>query len=352
MPSFEFIAPQRIVFGQGRIKEIGRETGVYGKRALLVTGRRAARETGILKEATDALTDSCIETTLFDQVVPEPAIEVVDEGISLSSEKGCDLVIGLGGGSALDVAKAIAFLCNLPFMAVPTTAGTGSEATYNSVITYPAEKIKKSIRDPRMMAKVAIVDPGLVVSCPKEVTIFSGLDALVHLVEGFVSKAANPLTDSLAISGIELIHQALKRTVGHPEDIEARTKMSLAALMGGMVLANAGLGAVHGLASSIGGRSRHPHGLICAVLLPWIMEYNLEAAHHRFGQIAAALNSEDAIGGIRDLLSDLAIADHLGPLGIDEEMIPAIIRDASGSIRFNPRETDMRSLSKLLRKAL
>ncbi len=355
MASFEFVSPAKIIFGCGKVEEIGNEVRGYGRRVLLVTGRRAIKETGILKRVVESLSRAKVEVTHFDSVPPEPTIDVVNKGVTFCSQEGCDLTIGLGGGSVLDVAKAVAYLVKkpgIPFIAIPTTAGTGSEASFNSVITYPTEKKKKSIRDHQMMAKLVIIDPELILRCPKDVTIFSGLDALVHLIEGFVSRGANPLTDSLALSGIRLIHQAIRKVVREPCDIEDREKMSLAALMGGIVLANAGLGAVHGLAGSIGGKIDAPHGLICAVLLPWIVEYNLTTASSRFGQIAEALDSVSALDGIRTLLTDLEIPPYLGPLGVKEEDLPLIVCDASSSIKFNPRETDLESLVELLKRAI
>lgn len=378
---FEFIAPEKIIFGEGTITFLGKEAKRFGKRVCLVTGRASMAKSGVLDYVSKSLEELELEVVLFDKVIPEPTIKMVDDGLSLVKTTECELVIGLGGGSALDVAKAVAGLANdggscieyqegrkiekrgLPFLAIPTTAGTGAEATYNAVITNEEKKVKQSIRDYSLMAKVVIVDPLLTSTLSPDITTISGMDTLVHLIEGYVSKGANMLTDSLAITGIKLISSSFKKAVEDGQDKKARTDMSLASLLGGMVLANAGLGAIHGLAASLGPLYNLSHGLVCAVLLPYVMEYNLEASIPKFAQIAYALDKQttnlsmegaafESVVLVEELISSLKLPFNLSSLGVQERDLPIIVQQASSSLKYNPKEASFKDLINILKNAM
>ncbi len=378
---FEFITPAKIIFGEGNITSVAIEANRFGKRVCLITGKTAMVKSGVLSNVTNSLENMGLEVILFDKVVPEPTTKMVNEGLSLVRTTGCELVIGLGGGSVLDVAKAVAGLANdgktcleylegrkiekegLPFIAIPTTSGTGTEATYNAVITNEEKKVKQSIRDHSLMAKVAIVDPTLTLTLSPNTTTISGMDTLVHLIEGYVSRGANPLTDSLAIEGIKLVSSNLKKVIVDSQDKEARTNMSLASLLGGMVLSNAGLGVVHGFAASLGPLYNLPHGLVCAVLLPYVMEYNLETAIPKFAQIAYSLDKEtinlsiesaafESVVLIEELISSIKLPFNLASLGVQERDLPIIVQGVSSSLKYNPREANFKDLINILKNAM
>jgi alcohol dehydrogenase class IV len=308
----------------------------------------------------------------------EPDVAAVDAGARRARERGCDVVVGIGGGSAIDTAKAVAGLATnpgsaldylevvgrgqalaapaLPLVAVPTTAGTGAEVTRNTVILAPAQRFKASIRSPFLYPRVALIDPELARSLPPEVTASTGLDALTQLVESYVSVRANPLTDALARDGIRRAAGALRRVVADGQDVSARTEMALASLFSGMALANAGLGAVHGFASPLGGRYPIPHGVACAALLPHVMRVNVRALRERepagpglvrYRDVARVLVDGDAgsadaeidagIAWIADLSRELRIP-ALGAYGVRPEDVPDLVAAAAAasSTRGNP----------------
>jgi alcohol dehydrogenase class IV len=317
----EFATATRIVFGAGAVQQLAELTRGFGRHALVVTGRSPERGAvaARLLQADGVATTTCA-------VGHEPDLALVRAGVEVARQAGCDFLVGVGGGSALDTAKAIAALLTndgdvleylevvgrgrplangpVPCVAVPTTAGTGSEVTRNAVIGVPEQRVKVSLRSPLMLPRLAIVDPELTLGLPAPVTISTGLDALTQLIEPYVSCRATPITDVLCLRGIQLAPRVLLRAVETPSDLTAREQMCLASLWGGMALANAGLGAVHGIAGPIGGMFDAPHGAVCAALLPHVMRVNVQAlaarapghpALERYDQIAALLTgSPDA----------------------------------------------------------
>ncbi len=308
---FEFATAARIVFGWGAAAQLPGLARGFGERALVVTGqgRRFA---------------DTLESPVF-PVAGEPTVQVVREGASAARDGRCDVVIGIGGGSAIDAAKAIAALATnsgdpldylevvgkgrplenapLPFIAVPTTAGTGSEVTRNAVLGSPEHGVKASLRSPLMLAKIALIDPELSVDLPPEITSSTGLDALTQLIEPYVSVRANPMTDMFCLEGIRRVARALPAAYGEGRNRAARESMSFASLLGGLALANAGLGVVHGFAAPIGGAFDAPHGAVCAALLPHGMAANIRAlrrrdpageALSRYSRIAAILTGDES----------------------------------------------------------
>ncbi|MFC1717298.1 iron-containing alcohol dehydrogenase family protein [Candidatus Poribacteria bacterium] len=381
---FEMRFPTKIVFGQNCVDQIGAEACEYGDRALLVTGRSAMRKAGVVDKITDLLKASEFkEVHVYDQVEHDPSTETVDRGAELAREGGDDVVIGIGGGSALDAAKAIACMVKnevsvaeyqlgreieqpgLPFIAIPTTAGTGAEITKNAVLTNKEKEIKQSVRSPLMIAKVAIVDPLLTVTMPPDVTAATGMDALTQAIESYVTLASNPISDTLALRAISLISQNLARAFTDGGDIDAREGMALGSLMSALAFANSSLGAVHGLAHPMGGLFDVPHGVSCALLLPYIMEYNLPVRITKYAQIAEAMgqnisearSEEDAarmaVMAARELISLLQLPQHLRDVGIFQYDIITIAGAARGSsLNNNPRSTTPASLQEILSAAL
>ncbi len=267
---FDFASPTRIVFGPGTLGQAAELVRPHGRHALVVTGRRPDRAAGLVQ----TLSDAGLRTEVL-SVDGEPTLADVKRGAAAARQRGCDCVIGFGGGSALDAAKAIAALTTnpgdlldylevigkgqpleqapLPFIAIPTTAGTGSEVTRNAVLGSPEHRVKVSLRSPRMLAKVAIVDPELTLGLPAELTASTGMDALTQCIEAYVSCKANPLTDVFCGDGIRRAARSLRTVFRDGHDLAARADMALASLFSGIALANAGLGAVHGFAGPMGG---------------------------------------------------------------------------------------------------
>lgn len=381
---FELRFPTKIIFGRNSVDRVGAEASEYGDKALLVTGRWAMHKAKVIDRMMDLLKVSEFKGIyLYDKVEHDPSIETVDQGTELARKCQADLVIGIGGGSALDAAKAIACMVKnegsvveyqsgrqiehpgIPFIAIPTTAGTGAEITRNAVLTNREKKVKESIRSTYMIAKVAIVDAVLTATMPPAVTAATGMDALTQAIEAYVTLASNPVADALALRSIALISQSLTRAYDNGDDMEARENMALGSLMGAMAFANSSLGAVHGLAHPIGAMFDVSHGVICALLLPHVMEYNLPERTTKYAQIAEAMGqdikdteSEDsaarmAIEAVRDLLSRLRMPQRLRDVGIGGDSIAIIAESARGSsLNNNPRSATSASLKELLLAAL
>lgn len=382
---FEFATATRIVFGAGALAEVGPAAATMGRRALVVTGRSATRAAPLL----GLLARHGVEAATF-SVVGEPTLETVRRGLDWAQKGECDLVIGFGGGSALDAAKAIAVLLSnegdildylevigrgrtlerpgVPCIAIPTTAGTGSEVTRNAVLLSPEHKVKVSLRSPLLLPRLAVVDPELTYTMPPAVTAATGLDALTQLIEPFLSLRANPLTDALCREGIVRAGRSLRRAWASGEDAQAREDMSLAALLSGMALANAGLGAVHGFAAAVGGITSAPHGAVCARLLPIVMEANLRALHKRAPEspalprcreVAGLLtgnpqaSAEDGVAWVRDVVAELGIPP-LSAYGIGTGDLPEVVRKAAAasSMRGNPISLTEEEMQEILREAL
>jgi alcohol dehydrogenase class IV len=382
---FEFATSGRIVFGTGALAEITRSAPELGSRAMVVTGRDVARARRLL----DLLADSGVAPVLF-AVAGEPTIADAQRGSAAARAAGCDCVIGFGGGSALDAAKAIAALLTndgdifeylevigrgrllprpgAPCIAIPTTAGTGSEVTRNAVLVSPAHRVKVSLRSPHLLPRLALVDPELTHRLPPALTATTGLDALTQLIEPYVSGRANPVTDALCIEGIRRVARSLRNAVARGDDAPAREDMALASLFGGLALANAGLGAVHGFAGPIGGMFPAPHGAVCAALLPHVAAANIAAMRRResdakalgrYGEIAGLLTNghatgpEDVIPALRELVQAIAIPS-LEIYGITRADIPAIAGAAaqSSSMKANPVNLTTAELVATLEAAL
>ncbi len=382
---FEFSTANRIIFGNGRIQEVPSEAAHMGRRALLITGSSLERSDNLI----DSLNAHGIHTVTF-QVKQEPTTEIVVEGATLSRIEQCDLVIALGGGSVIDAGKAIAALSTnpgdlfdyleviglaqgiaappAPYIAVPTTAGTGTEVTKNAVLISERHRVKVSMRSPLMLPRLVVVDPELTISMPPSITASTGLDALTQLIEAYVSIKATPLTDGICREGLKRASRSLLSAFEDGSNLSAREDMALASLFSGLALANAGLGAVHGFAAPLGGMFKAPHGIICARLLSIVMETNVCAlkdrdpgseALLRYDEIARIITgmgdatASDGVSWIQDLCRKLHVPG-LSSLGILREDIPDIVAAAqkASSMKGNPIELTHKELEVILIKAL
>jgi len=380
--TFEFATAGRIIAGAGRAAELPDILAGLGSRVLVCTGANPSRHAELLA----GLGMPAAVVT----VAAEPTIELARDAVAAAREHGADVVASIGGGSVIDTGKAVAMLLGnggdpldylevvgagrkitrpaVPCVAVPTTAGTGAEVTANAVLAAPAHQVKASLRSALMIPRVALVDPQLTVSCPRPVTAASGLDALTQCLEPFVCVQANPLTDGLAREGLRRAAAGLRAAYADGTDIEARTDMASCSLLGGIALANAKLGAVHGLAGVIGGTADVPHGMACAALLAPVMEANVQAlrsrqpghpALDRYTQVAQLLTGkltasiEDGIGWIRETLTLLAVpglaAFGIGPQHADDIAAKAL---RSSSMQGNPVALSAERLRSILLEAL
>jgi len=326
--NFEFATATRIVFGAGKVAEAGSLAVALGRKALLVTGSSPGRTERLQR----LLADAGLRFTCF-PVLGEPTVKLALEGAEAARRAEAEVVVAGGGGSVLDAGKAIAGLATnpgdpleflevigrgqplsaepLPVIAIPTTAGTGAEVTRNAVLGSPAHGVKVSLRSPRLLPRVALVDPALTLDLPPDLTATTGLDAFTQLLEPFVSVRANPLTDALCRDGLIRVARALPRVFRDGRDLAARMDMALGSLLGGLALANAGLGAVHGFAGPLGGRYGAPHGALCAALLASVTEVNLAALAERAADSPALARYQEAT---RLLTGDpTAPAAALGP---------------------------------------
>ena len=297
---FAFATATEIVFGPGARTTVGERARQMGSRALVVTGRSDAPSADVI-----ASLHATGLPLLRWSVEGEPTVAAARAAVEAARQHGADVVVACGGGSAIDLGKAVAALLanpgdpldylevvgrglalterSVPFIAVPTTAGTGAEVTRNAVLSVPEERQKVSLRSPLMLPALAIVDPELTLALPPALTASTGMDALTQLIEPYVSVKANPLTDAICLEGLPRVARALRRACADGHDLDARTDMALASLFGGLALANAALGAVHGFAAPIGGRFPAPHGAVCAALLPPVMKANVRALQARGG---------------------------------------------------------------------
>ncbi len=386
---FEFATAARIVFGPGTLDQAGDIAAGFGSRVLLVTGISPGRAAPVVERLDAAGLRHEVVT-----VDGEPTVDVVRDGVARAVAAGSDVVVGFGGGSAIDAAKAIAAMLgnggdlfdhlevvgagrplerpSVPWIAIPTTAGTGSEVTRNAVLASPGHGVKVSLRSPSMLARVALVDPTLTHSLPPAVTASSGLDALAQLVEPFTSSRANPFTDAFCREGMPRVARSLEAAfhsalAGTPAP-DAREDMSMAALLGGLALANAGLGAVHGFAAPIGGRFDAPHGAVCGRLLPSVVAVNVAALRERapgssalarYDEVAQIVTSgpgataDDLVSWLARLVETLGVP-RLSAYGLGAGDVPDLVAAASiaSSMRANPIRLTPEELARALESAV
>jgi alcohol dehydrogenase class IV len=378
--NFEFATATRILFGAGTVRQVAGAARSMGNRALLVTGASPERALVHVADLTPAVYS----------VPGEPSVDMVRRGVELARHQGADVVVSIGGGSAIDAGKAIAALLanggdvldylevigngqplnrpSMPFIAVTTTAGTGSEVTRNAVLASPEHRVKASLRSPHMLPRLAVVDPDLMLDLPPAITASTGLDALTQLIEPYVSPRANVMVDAFCVEGTRRVAGALTRVWRDGHDREARADMAMASLLGGLALANAALGVVHGFAAPIGGMFPAPHGAVCAALLSHAMEVNIRALRARQAGISAATRyetvariltghpdatAEDGARWVAELCRTLEIR-RLRAYGVAPEHVSALVEKASrsSSVKGNPIALTSQELGEILTRAL
>jgi alcohol dehydrogenase class IV len=382
---FDFATANRILFGEGILEHAGTLTAQHGRRVLLVTGSSEERAERLI----ELLRSEGLAVTSFSTPI-EPTVALIKEGVAAAKSSEADLIVGFGGGSAIDAGKAIAALVTngdepleflevigqgkplvsdpLPYIAIPTTAGTGSEVTRNAVLTSREHKVKVSLRSARMIPDVALIDPGLTYTLPPDVTAYTGMDALTQVIEPYLSRKRNPFTDVFAREGMLRGAGSLARAYQDGTDRKARLEMAYTSLMGGLSLANAGLGAAHGFAGPFGGMFDAPHGAICAALIPHVMYVNLmrirgnkeyTGLQQRFDDVAGYLTgaphatAEDGVRWLSSLAETLAIPT-LSAYGFSREDFKELIEKAavSSSMKGNPVQLSKSDMTLILERSM
>lgn len=364
---FEFYTASRVIFDRGAVQRLPGLCADLGRHFLIVTGGSSLRASGVLDGLADGFRQRGVAYTLCEGVTGEPTVPVVDAAVKAGREACVDAVLGIGGGSVLDTAKAAAGVITnggsvrdylegvgtgakivadpLPFVAVPTTSGTGTEVTKNAVVMSLEERFKKSIRDEKLIAAIALVDPGLTVCVPRSVTASSGIDAVCQLIESLVARQASPLCDAMALYHTPRAAEALKRAYDDGGDMEARETMALASLVSGMCFANAGLGAAHGIGAGLGAVLGVRHGVACGMLLPHVMRYNIRHGVTKYARlglskktfaddVSASLAAADEIEA---LCGYLGLPSRLSGLGVTQDMLDTLAHASMGSsMKKNP----------------
>jgi len=389
--SYEFVSPQCIVFGWGRRREVGGLAKTLGRRAFIVCGAQALVDGGIVEEISGSLRQEGITPALTETISHEPEVDDVDRLAASLRGQGAgrgDFVVAIGGGAAIDLGKAVGVMTTnnesptvkdylesvgrglkivndpLPLLAMPTTAGAGAEATRNAVISCYDPPFKKSLRDTRLLPKVALVDPELSVSVPPATTAASGMDAIAQLIESYISRKAEPIPQALALQGLKLAISSIAEAVRDGQSRMARERMAHAALLSGMCLANSGLGMAHGVAAALGVNHRVPHGVACALMLPVALRVNRRVRQGELAQLARSLfgqgpssSPEGAvemfIRVIEKLCEGVGVPKRLSQLGVTREHIPALVAGSRGSsMSGNPRDLSDEELTQILEDIL
>jgi alcohol dehydrogenase class IV len=381
----EFWAPRTIVTGAGCANEVGKQAkSLGGSRALLVTDK-GIRAIGLVDQVLRSMETSGLSVEAFDDVPREPEMSFVESGLEVFKKSQCDVVVALGGGSPMDVAKAVAVLATsggsmrdyegqgkvlkakAPLIAMPTTGGTGSEVTKFTIVTDVERKRKMLIGDPKLIPEVAICDPTFSLTVPPSLTMGTGMDALTHAIEAFVSVRAQPITDLLCLAAIKLISRSIHRAWKSGDDLEARSNMMMGSTLAGLAFSNSSVALVHGMSRPIGAHFHLPHGLSNAVLLPTVVEYSSEGNPEKYGEIAAAMGerteglssteaARSAVTAIRRLSLELEVPTLSGVgIGRSElmKLAPKMAEDAlaSGSPNNNPRRASKEDIVALYEKA-
>jgi len=376
--NIQYFMPVNIQFGTNKIEEAGALVARLGKKVLLVTGKSAMKKSGFTDRLISSLQDSSVKVTVFDEIFPNPTDDLADKGAGLARKNECDVIVGFGGGSAMDTAKGIAVVAALggslwdyigenkvtgdtiPIVAIPTTAGTGSEATPYAVFTNPEIHRKDAVVSQYVFPRMSIIDPAVMKTMPPSVTADTGFDALGHAIEAYMSILANPFADACSYESVRLIGEALVKAVRDGNNIEARGKMAIASSLAGMAIAQVGVVAGHGFAMAIGGLMNTSHGRTVGILLPHVMTYNLNTIPDKIARLAPAFDltevgdsqkdAENVISHIKEMMQDIDYPTNLGALGIRREDLQKILDDSMNQedIDFNPRKIDRNSAEKFI----
>jgi alcohol dehydrogenase class IV len=373
----EFRLPGVIHFGWGAVERVGEEAARLGRRALLVTGRSAMNRTGWTSRVQSMLSAAGVEVVLFDQVESDPSVTTVDRAAGAARGEDCDLVVGLGGGSPMDAARATAAMAamegsiveyvrgrpidrpGLPLINIASTAGTASEVTPVAVILDEERKLKVGVKSPYWFARAAITDPELTLTMSPDLTAATGLDSLTHAIESYLSTGATPPSEALSLRAVELIGGSLREAFANGADRPARERMALGSMTAGMAFANSGLGLVHGLVHPLGARFGLAHGLACGRLLPHVMRYNRPAAEDKLAAVDRALTEKErgtpdgAIAAVESLLSDVKVPSGIGDLDIPQDEMADLAKDGllAGAVRTNPRSVGEEDARRVLEEA-
>ncbi|MEW6624825.1 MAG: iron-containing alcohol dehydrogenase [Bacillota bacterium] len=374
---FSFVTSRNseIIFGSGAIKNVSNILQRYNASRILIVTDKGVRSAGLVDKVTNLLKDS-MQTIVFDKIEEDPKLPTVTEGVELARDSKTQAIIAIGGGSVLDAGKCLASVSTnegepedywfknkqfinpkLTYIAIPTTSGTGSEVTKFSVITHHETKLKWGIGNPLLIPEVAILDPDMTVTLPPHITAATGIDALTHALESFVNSGANVFTDMLAVKAMKLIGESLRPAVAKGDNIEARSKMLLGSMLGGMSFGNGYLGLVHALAHPLGGHYGVPHGVANAVLLPKIMKFNYIGNMQKYAKVAEILGeniqgltlreaAEKSVLAVEKLIEDINIPLNLKEYNIDKEAIPALVEEAikNRNVGINPRKATFKEL--------
>lgn len=383
MPEFfEFALNARILYKAGMAREIDSEIARLGGTKVLIVADQGVVKAGLLKPILEGLEHAVEVVGVYDEVPANSSVAVVERGAALAAEKGADMLVAVGGGSPIDTAKCMRILMKhggalldyqgynileehlIPMVAIPTTAGTGSEVTNWAVILDEEQDLKVAFSSPFLVPEVAILDPEMTLTLPPRLTAATGLDALTHAIESYVSSDSNPLSDALALYAIESIHQNLRTAVNQGDDLEARGAMLIASCMGGVAFNNGFVGAAHALAHSIGGKYHVHHGTANAIFLPYVMDFNREVRPDHFVRIAAAMGvdvrgmSQDAaidagIAAVRSLMEDCGLPMRLRDVDVPDDNLAEIAEMslADAAIFTNPRPADDEDLMAILKAA-
>ncbi len=370
---FSFSAPTDLRFGSGALDLLGSEASAHGWQKAYVISDSGLRQAGLIDRLEAVLKGNEIEYLIYEGVQPNPSVKVVEKALAPLAGFKPDLLIGFGGGSALDAAKIINVLYShggqlwdyegqdailspcKPLIAIPTTAGTGSEVTQFAMISDPSRRRKVAFASRHLMPTLALVDPMLTLTLPPSMTAATGMDALTHAIEACTTIAAQPISDLLALRAIDLIKDNLPRAYSNGQDQEARGKMALASTLAGIAFNNAYVALAHSIAHSLGGLYELPHGICCALALPVAMEYNLPARREQYARIARALGATSPEAGVvrvRELARQIKIPEGLRALGLKAPDVETIARAAmeDGSTLFNPRELGTETMSELIQQ--
>lgn len=380
-----FILNETSYFGSGARKVLPEVIQRLGKKKALVVTDKGLIQFGVAKMVTDVLDEAAVAYDVFSEVKPNPTVKNVQDGVAAFKASGADLLVAIGGGSAMDTAKGIGIVVanpefadvvslegcaptknkSVPMVALPTTAGTAAETTINYVIIDEEKKKKMVCVDPNDIPAVAVIDAELMYSLPRSLTAATGMDALTHAIEGYITKGAWEMSDMFEIEAIRMISRYLPVAVDEPQNPEGRNGMAVAQYIAGMAFSNVGLGLVHGMAHPMGSLFDVPHGVANALLLPTLMEYNMPECIDKYSRIAEAMGvdikgmtpqeaSQAAVDAVRALAIRVGIPQHLSDLGIKESDIPALAEQAIADVCTpgNPRECSLEDIKALYRQVL
>ena len=380
MKDFSFRIPQNIEFGEGSLKKLPKILEEAGSDHVFLVSDHGLESIGVVKKIQDIIENSGIKCTSYLEVVPNPTVEIVNEAAALYKECGATSLVALGGGSPMDVAKAVGVLVNyggkitdyeglykvpgpiVPMIAIPTTAGTGSEVTASSVITDESRNYKLSVISYEIIPKYAVLDPELIMTAPASIAASCGIDALIHAMEAYVSTMATPFSDAMAEKAMELIGGNIRRFVANRKDEEAACAMMAGCNFAGIAFAWAKLGNVHAMSHPVSAYFHVPHGVANAVLLPTVVEYNALADNGRYEVMysyicgkkpAGEFKPEMLLEAVKELNAQLGIPKSLSEVGVTEDKIPQMAEDAmkSANVLANPRQTTVKDMIELYKKA-